>query len=157
MSNPTWPLDPRTAAVGDRLPTLVRTPDRLTMLLFCMSYWAPHRIHTDPEWARSEDYRDTVVNGPLINEFVVSVLSDWSGDPTHLRRFRVRNHAVAFAGDTLTVTASVTAVGPGDREGDGDDMRSIECGFEVTRQDGTLMASGQATLAVPIPVDAPQG
>ena len=142
-----WPTrDPATVAPGDPLPTVVRTPDRLAILLWCIAYWAPHRIHSDAEWARSEHYGDVVVNGPLINEYVLSSLAQWSGDPTCLRRFRVRQHATAVAGDTLTARSSVRRVGPDD----GDGVRRVEVGFEVTKQDATVVASGEATLALPV-------
>ena len=138
--------DPATVAPGDALPTVVRTPDRLTILLWCIAYWAPHRIHSDVEWARREQYGDVVVNGPLINEYVVFSLAQWSGDPTCLRRFRVRQHATAVAGDTLSARSSVRRVGPDD----GDGVRRVDCAFEVTRPDGTLIASGEATMALPV-------
>jgi hydroxyacyl-ACP dehydratase HTD2-like protein with hotdog domain len=138
--------DPATVTPGDPLPTVVRTPDRLAILLWCIAYWAPHRIHSDAEWARGEHYGDVVVNGPLINEYVVASLAEWSGDPTCLRRFRVRQQATAVAGDTLTARTSVRRVEPDD----GDGVRRVVCGFDVTKQYGTLIASGEATLALPV-------
>ncbi len=134
--------DPATVQVGEALPPVVRTPDRLAVLLWCFGYWAVHRIHNDVEWARREGYADLVVGGALINSYVVEGLSDWSGDPTCLRRFRVRQHATAVAGDTLTARMSVLAVGPDVASG----VRRVDCGFEVTKQDGTVISSGEAGL-----------
>ena len=58
----------------------------------------------------------------------------------------MRQHATAVAGDTLTARTSVRQVGPDD----GDGVRRVVCGFDVTKQDGTLIASGEATLALPV-------
>jgi hydroxyacyl-ACP dehydratase HTD2-like protein with hotdog domain len=138
--------DPDSVQVGDELPAVVRTPDRLAVLLWCICYWAAHRIHSDPEWARGEGYADMVVGGALINSYVVSGLSAWSGDPTCLRRFRVRQHATAVAGDTLSVRTSVLRVGSDDGRG----VRRIDCGFQVTKDDGTLVSSGEAGLDLPV-------
>ena len=142
MSGSRRTRDPATVRVGDALPAVVRSPDRLAVLLWCIGYWAVHRIHNDIEWARREGYADLVVGGALINSYVVKGLSDWSGDPTCLRRFRVRQHATAVAGDTLTARMSVLAIGPDVARG----VRRVDCGFEVTKQDGTVISSGEAGL-----------
>ena len=140
-------IEPRRFAdvrVGESLPPLVQHATNVSVFLFGVAYWAPHRIHYDREHALSEGYDDVLVVGPLMNAYAVRALTGWAGDPGCLRNFAVRNLAPAYAGDTLTVTASVTDKHSGDDEG------RVECEFQVARQDGTPVLSGTATLGLPL-------
>ena len=140
-------LEPRRFAdvrTGEALPPLARRATNVSVFLFGVAYWAPHRIHYDRDHARSEGYEDVLVTAPLMNAYAVRALTEWAGDPGCLRRFAARNLAPAYAGDTLTVTASVVAKRPGEDEG------RVDCEFEVARQDGSAVARGTATLGLPL-------
>lgn len=96
--------------VGDELPPLTVTPTNVSIFLFGVAYWTPHRVHYDKEWARSEGYDDVLVTGPLMTGYLVRMLTAWSGDPAAVKRIALRNHAPAFAGDELTVRGTVASV-----------------------------------------------
>jgi hydroxyacyl-ACP dehydratase HTD2-like protein with hotdog domain len=136
---------PAALVPGAHLPVLVRRPTRVTCFLFAVAWWTPHRVHYDVEWAAQEGYDDVMVPGLLLNEYVVTALTAWTGDPTSLRRLTVRNTAPALAGDTLRVTSEVTGV----TEGDG--VRTVALSFEMLRQDDRRILVGEARVEVPGP------
>jgi 3-methylfumaryl-CoA hydratase len=133
-------------APGSTLPVLVRTPSRVTCFLFAVAWWAPHRVHYDVEWARHEGYEDLMVPGLLINEYVVTAVTSWCGDPCNLRRLNIRNTGPAFAGDTITVAAEVAETVSGK------DHTAITFDFTVVKQAGQPVATGRATVEVPDPI-----
>jgi len=99
-----------TVNVGDELPPLTVTPTNVSVFLFGVAYWTPHRVHYDKEWARSEGYDDVLVTGPLMTGYLVRMLTAWSGDAMAVKRIALRNHAPAFAGDELTVRGTVASL-----------------------------------------------
>jgi acyl dehydratase len=138
---------------GDRLPDLVRTPTRVTCFLFAVAWWAPHRVHYDVELAREEGYVDVMVPGLLLNEYVVSAVTSWTGDPTTLRKMTIRNTAPVFAGDTVKVESEVTAVRKSESIGGvtHDRVLAITFEYKMTKGDGQPVASGSALVEVPLP------
>ena len=96
--------------VGDELPPLTVTPTNVSIFLFGVAFWTPHRVHYDKEWARSEGYDDVLVTGPLMTGYLVRMLTAWSGDAGAVKRLALRNHAPAFAGDELTIRGVVSSV-----------------------------------------------
>lgn len=131
-------------AVGTRLTPLVRSPTRVTCFLFAVAWWTPHRVHYDVDWARHEGYDDVMVPALLLNEYAVTALTSWSGDPGTLRRMTVRNLAPALAGDTITVEPVVAAA----TERDG--CRVITIDFTLTKQGPVQVATGQGIVEVPL-------
>ncbi len=104
-------------------------------------------MHYDVEWAREEGYEDLMVPGLLINEYVVTAVTSWTGDPSNLRRLTIRNTGPAFAGDTVTVAGEVAeAVRQEDRT-------VITFDFTVVKQGDQPVATGRATVEVPDPID----
>ena len=129
--------------VGDELPGRVHTPTRLTLFLFGVAYWTPHRIHYDPEWARSEGYDDVLVTANLLSAYTAELLTEWAGDPGCLRTLQERNVAAAVAGDKLEITGRVAEVEPAPGGG------LVRCDLRVVKQDGTAVVEGRATVALP--------
>ena len=83
-------------SLGDEIPSLTFMPTNVSIFLFGVAYWAPHRVHYDKEWAQSEGYDNVLVTAPLITSYLVRMLTDWGGDGT-------------FAGDKLEMRGEVTA------------------------------------------------
>ena len=104
--------------VGDELPPLTVTPTNVSIFLFGVAFWTPHRVHYDKEWARSEGYDDVLVTGPLMTGYLVWMLTAWSGDALAVKRIALRNHAPAFAGDELTVRGAISSVVSNDSGGE---------------------------------------
>ena len=81
----------------------------VSIFLFGVAYWAPHRVHYDKEWAQSEGYDNVLVTAPLITSYLVRMLTDWGGDGTSLKQITTRNLLPAYAGDKLEMRGEVTA------------------------------------------------
>ncbi len=131
-----------TVKVGDELPALTVTPTNVSVFLFGVAYWTPHRVHYDKEWARSEGYDDVLVTGPLMTGYLVRMLTAWSGDPAAVKRIALRNHAPAFAGDELTVRGAVTSVSSRDAGGE------AVIAVSIVKQGDAEVVSGEAAVAL---------
>lgn len=128
---------------GENLPVLERHPTRLTIFLFGVAYWTAHRIHYDVEHARAEGFADVLVTSNLLSAYLATLATDWAGDRTCLRRLEDRNVAPAIAGDVLRVRGYVSELEP--TEGGG----LVHCALTVAKDDGTVVVTGRATLALP--------
>jgi acyl dehydratase len=99
-------------------------------------------MHHDDTIATQVGNPSVFGHGMLTAGLMGRVLTDWFG-PTALRRFQVRFAKQVWPGETLTCTATVTAV---DDSGD-EAIVDVEC--EVTNQDGEVKLTGTASAAVP--------
>lgn len=131
-----------TVNVGDELPPFTVTPTNVSVFLFGVAYWTPHRVHYDKEWARSEGYDDVLVTGPLMTGYLVRMLTAWSGDPAAVRRITLRNHAPAFAGDELTVRGAVSSVVSNGSGGE------AVIAVSIVKQGDAEVVSGEAAVAL---------
>ncbi len=131
-----------TVNVGDELPPLTVTPTNVSVFLFGVAFWTPHRVHYDKEWARSEGYDDVLVTGPLMTGYLVRMLAAWSGDPAAVKRIALRNHAPAFAGDELTVRGAVTSVSSRDPGGE------AFIAVSIVKNGADEVVSGEAAVAL---------
>lgn len=131
-----------TVKVGDELPALSVTPTNVSVFLFGVAFWTPHRVHYDKEWARSEGYDDVLVTGPLMTGYLVRMLTAWSGDALAVKRIALRNHAPAFAGDELTVRGTVTSVSSHDVGGE------AVIAVSIVKNGAGEVVSGEAAVAL---------
>lgn len=130
---------------GQQVPALRRKPTRVSVFLFGVAYWTPHRIHYDIEAAKAEGFGDVVVTANLLSAYSVEMLTRWTGDPQCVLELEERNHAPALAGESLTVTGQVLDIG----ETDG--QRRARCSLRISKDDGTQVVSGQAVVRLPDP------
>lgn len=122
---------------GDELPLTVETATNLSTFLVDVAWWASHRIHYDLEEARREGFRDVVVPGVHIYQWIEKLLTRWAGDPACVRRLSFRNQALAFVGDKVALHARVSGKpAPG----------IVELVVKVTNDAGVELMSCQATL-----------
>ena len=131
-----------TVNVGDELPPLTVTPTNVSIFLFGVAFWTPHRVHYDKEWARSEGYDDVLVTGPLMTGYLVRMLTAWSGDAMAVKRIALRNHAPAFAGDELTVRGAVSSVVSNDSGGE------AVIAVSIVKNGADEVVSGDAAVAL---------
>ena len=97
--------------IGDRLPDLQVTVDRVQMFAFGAATHNAHRIHYDVTWARErEGYPDLLVHGPLQTALMVRQVTDWAGPNSRLTSVGMTNLAVAHPGQLLTCTAEIVSV-----------------------------------------------
>ena len=125
---------------GDELPPLAVTPTNVSIFLFGVAFWTPHRVHYDKEWARSEGYDDVLVTGPLMSGYLVRMLTAWSGDTAAVKRLSLRNHAPAFAGEEIIVRGTVASVVSND--GTGEAVIAVS----IVKNGATEVVSGEAVV-----------
>ncbi len=131
-----------TVTVGTRLPDwqvgAVSEQAMHTMALFLRD---PNPIHYDPVITEAAGFGPRTVNqGPSNVSYVANMLIGWVGDPSAIRRLKVRFEANVFAGDEVTASGEVTAV---EETPDG---RLAHCDVRLSRNDGTRLISGTAEV-----------
>lgn len=126
-------------AVGDELTELEKEITHAQLFRYSAITWNAHRIHYDPEYARSEGHPNALVQQHFHGAVVQQRVMDWLGDDGALESLEWRNVGRAVPGKTLYAGAEVTDV---DRE-DG----RVE--FDVwTRTDEERCAEGTITVVL---------
>lgn len=122
---------------------LARVPSRVQLFCFSAVTWNPHRIHYDPDHARSEGYPDVLVQSHLHACFLVQALTQTLGPEAIIRRFSFQNVAFATAEEPLTCSGALHA---SRRVPDG-----LELEYELTETDsrGDMCARARATVLMP--------
>jgi acyl dehydratase len=135
-------LDPRTVAVGQDLPPLVKGPiTKDDLKRYAAASGDPNPMHTDEEFAKNAGYPGVFAHGMLsmgyLGEFLVQ-----AGGVGSVRRFRSRFAKLTWPGDLITCRGKVTAVR------DEGSNRIIECDIWTENQAGERKLVGSAVLSL---------
>jgi acyl dehydratase len=99
-------------------------------------------LHTDEVYAtKVAGYPSIIAHGQLTMGLTAKLVTGWLGDAV-LTAFGARFSRQVWPGDTLTGTATVTAVGLGEADG----QRSAELELVTTNQDGQTVITGYARV-----------
>jgi peroxisomal enoyl-CoA hydratase 2 len=129
-------------SVGDEGPPLVMEDlSRTNFVRYAGASGDFNPMHHDDTVATSVGNPSVFGHGMLTAGLVARVVKDWFG-PEALRRFQVRFSKQVWPGETLTCTATVTAL----HEDDGVGLADLE--LLVENQDGEPKLTGSATAAV---------
>lgn len=129
-------------ATGASIPGITHCPDSIQLFLFGSVCWMPHRIHFDPEYARSEGHRDVLVHGALQGAYLSNFAQDWAeAGGARLVIIRYRHHAPAYVRDELTVTAQIASIDAAKDE--------VRIALQLTNGEGVVTTSGEATVSFP--------
>lgn len=129
---------------GDPLPSLTKPMTQEILRKYAHASGDFNPLHLDPAYGATTQFGSTIAHGMLLMGYLSEVMTlafgyDWASTG-HLRaRFR---HP-ARPGDTVTVGGKVTEVAA-ETEGS-----RVRCTVECRIQDGTVVASGDASLVVP--------
>lgn len=103
-------------------------------------------IHTDEVFAtKSAGFPSVFAHGMLTMAMTGRIVTNWFG-PAAVRKIGVRMRLQVWPGDTLTATAKVTAVRPGD--GDVDGGVEVDLDLQTTNQDGGVVLTGTSTVVL---------
>ena len=134
--------------VGDILPELTHEVTATTVVLGALASrdWRP--MHHDYRFATERNgTRDIFLNTPNQLAWMERAVTDWTGPKGRLGRISFRMQEPVFPGDTMTISAAVTAT-PTDDAG---------CGWaelELTLQgDDRICSVGTARVALPMSAD----
>ena len=127
--------DTRTAVVVDNL-------SRTQIVQYAGASGDYNPIHTDEVFATQvAGYPTVFAHGMLTMGLTGKLVTDYVGDGT-LTEYGVRFVRQVWPGDTLTATAEVTAVRPGEGP-DGDDL--VDLAVTTVNQHGEPVVTGTAT------------
>lgn len=94
--------------VGQEVPTLVKHPTHIQMLMWGGAVDDYNPMHADSEIATQAGYPEPIVFGPLIWSFLTQMVTDWIGVEGWLSKISVRHNVPAYAGKDVTCRGSVT-------------------------------------------------
>ena len=132
--------DLNSVQVGDKLPELVKRPTALHLFRFSAVTWNAHRIHYEPEYARSEGHPDILVQAHLHGSYLSQLVIDWAPARARMTQMGWKNRRRAIPGDTLTSVGTVLSK----HEESGRVVVRLE--MKEMNQHGELCAEGQATV-----------
>jgi acyl dehydratase len=98
-------------------------------------------IHTDEVYALHAGHKGVFAHGMLTMGLTGKMLTNYVGD-ARLVKFGVRFTTQVWPGDTLTATATVTAL----RKVDSQDL--VDLAIETVNQDGKQVLTGHATARI---------
>lgn len=97
-------------AVGDALPPLEKTFTPVDLMAYGAATWDWYQVHYDVENARALGFPAPFVDGQNWGALFAKQLRGHFGPQAFVSRMALRYHAMAFAGDTVTGSAEITAI-----------------------------------------------
>jgi hydroxyacyl-ACP dehydratase HTD2-like protein with hotdog domain len=126
--------------VGDDIPELITVPTTTQLFMFSAVTWNRHRIHYDPEFARSQGLRDVAIHRGLIGNLLARVLTRWLGDAGIVRQVEWTVRGSAEVGQPLRLAGKVR----GKRSDGGRTL--IDCDVWAEDHEGRVVAPGTAVV-----------
>jgi acyl dehydratase len=126
--------------VGDRLPDLVDQISYRRVVMNPGATWDYFPGHYDPEYARAQGQPTIYANSLHLFGLLDRAATEWAGPAAFLVRRAVTLQLSMYAGDTVTVTGSVT----GKRDGG-----LVDLALAVTNQHGAPCCTAELTLRLP--------
>ena len=99
--------------VGDELPALPIPLTRTLIVSTAIASRDYQDVHHDPGLANDRGSPDIFMNILSSNGFVGRYVTDWAGPDALLKSVKIRLGAPNYPGDTMTMTARVTAKADG--------------------------------------------
>ena len=100
--------------VGDEMPVLERPITLPQMVVYAGATWDWYRMHYDEAFCRTKQLPAPVVDGQAFGALFVKQLQEWLGPRCFVRTIDFRYRNLMYAGETVRITGSVTAVRPGE-------------------------------------------
>lgn len=95
--------------VGQEIPTLVKHPTHIQMLMWGGAVDDYNPMHADSQIATRAGYPEPIVFGPLIWSFLAQMITSWIGVEGWLKKITVRHNTPAFAGKDVICKGKVTS------------------------------------------------
>ena len=103
-------LDPTRVQVGDALPEVAETVERLDLIRYAGASGDFNPIHWSDEIARAVGLPGVIAHGMYSMAVAARMVSGWAGDPAAIKRLKVRFSAMIEPGQTLTAKGEVAEV-----------------------------------------------
>ena len=99
-----------TPAVGDELPVLVRDASVRNIVATAVATRDYQDVHHDVEAAQQRGSKTIFTNILTSNGYCIRFVTDWTGPEAVVKRAKIRLGVPNYAGDTMTMTGSVSEV-----------------------------------------------
>ena len=99
--------------VGDALPEVAETIERLDLIRYAGASGDFNPIHWSDEIARAVGLPGVIAHGMYSMAVAARMVSGWAGDPAAIKRLKVRFSAMIEPGQTLTANGEVAEVDDG--------------------------------------------
>ena len=96
--------------VGDALPEVAETIERLDLIRYAGASGDFNPIHWSDEIARAVGLPGVIAHGMYSMAVAARMVSGWAGDPAAIKRLKVRFSAMIEPGQTLTAKGEVAEV-----------------------------------------------
>jgi acyl dehydratase len=103
-------VDPTRVQVGDALPEVAETIERLDLIRYAGASGDFNPIHWSDEIARAVGLPGVIAHGMYSMAVAARMVSGWAGDPAAIKRLKVRFSAMIEPGQTLTAKGEVAEV-----------------------------------------------
>jgi acyl dehydratase len=123
--------------VGDALPEVAETIERLDLIRYAGASGDFNPIHWSDEIARAVGLPGVIAHGMYSMAVAARMVGGWAGDPAAIKRLKVRFSAMIEPGQTLTTKGEVAEV----------DGRRVLVRFHAEDEKGERVVSkGEAEL-----------
>jgi hypothetical protein len=139
--------------VGDDIPSLAKIATTQTLVKWAGASGDFNPLHFDPWFAQRSGNERPIIHGALKRQWLIQLLTDWTGDVGALRKFSCRYRAMDFPrhmkstsepeeGETWTCKGRVT------RKYVDLDQQCLDCEVWVENGSGEKTTSGKATCVI---------
>lgn len=117
-------------------------PGLLETVMYAAAMWEFQRLHFDHDWARHEGLERSIVQGPLLGNYLVRTVEEQLDGDYELEQISWRNRAIVCVGQTLTCGGTLTR----DATVSSAESAHASADLWITDQHGTVVISGSARL-----------
>lgn len=129
-------------SVGDRLPTLTKSPDREALVKYAAGGGDFNPLHFDADFPQAKEIGTNIVHGRLKYAAMGECVSNWLAHRGWIRRISAQYRGMDLVGATFTCAGEVTDV----RDEDGATVATVKVWTE--NADGQQTTVGEAEVVI---------
>jgi acyl dehydratase len=129
---------------GMEIPPLVHGPvgtEEIVRFSSAVENFEP--LHHDYLWCKERGFQNILINGPLKQAFLASLMTGWIGEGGFLKKLACSHRGMDYPGNTLTAKGRVT------RKYIENDLGYVECEIWIENQNGERTCPGSAIAILP--------
>ncbi len=129
-------------SVGDELPALTKTPNRINLVQYAAGAGDFNPLHYDSDFPQAKILGDNIVHGRMKYAALGECVSNWLGHSGHIVTIGCQYRGMDMRGQTFLVKGKVTAL----REEGSERFVDLELWTESA--DGKITTPGTATVSI---------
>ena len=129
---------------GMELPSFVQGPvETPDIVRFSAAVENFEQLHHDYRWCVEHGFPDVLINGPIKQAMLTTMLTNWIGEGGFLKKLGCQHRGMDVPGNTLTARGRVA------NKYEKDGLGYVECEVWVDNQNGDITCPGTATAILP--------